>query len=315
MKAKTVSVIILTKNAGRYIREQLEAIFGQEGVSGLEVVIVDSGSRDDTLAIVSRYPTRVMEISPEEFNHGETRNFGARESAGEQLVFLTQDATPAGPRWLANLLGPLERDRSVAGAFSRHIPRPGCSLPLARQLEEDWPQGGGKERIVKRVASREEFETDKAFYSYFANTSSCLRRSVWEEFPFRDVEFGEDADWAERVLVAGYAIVYEPTSAVYHSHDYSLKEQLRQHFDYGRFIRSSRLAPPITLRRTAKTFLVSLREDSSYIRREGLPCGAVFSCVPFHAACVLGRWMGEHSKRMPGSLVAALSRQRNIQIN
>jgi len=313
MKQEAVSVIIPTKNAERYLEEQLKAIFSQEDVPHPEVVIIDSGSTDRTKQIASRYPVRLISIKPEEFNHGATRNLGARAATGSSLVFLTQDATPADSSWLKKLLRPLREDQNVAGAFSRHVPRPGCSLALARQIEEEWPQAGGKQRIVKQVGSREELDARKPYYVYFANTSSCLRRSAWERFPFRDVDFGEDVDWAERVLLAGYTIVYEPDSAVLHSHDYRLREQLRQHCDYGRMVRSARLAPAMTLRQSAKTFLVSLRDDLRYIRRRGLPIEQFFFSIPFHACGVLGRWLGEHSDELPRMARGFLSRQRQIQ--
>ena len=313
MKDEAVSIIIPTKNAERYLEEQLRAIFSQEDVPRPEVVIIDSGSTDGTIRIAARYPVRLISIQPEEFNHGATRNLGAREATWSYLVFLTQDATPADDSWLKNLLRPLREDPAVAGAFSRHVPRPGCSLPLARQIVEEWPQAGGRQRIVKQVSSREELEARRPYYVYFANTSSCLRRSAWERFPFRDVDFGEDADWAERVLLAGCKVVYEPDSAVLHSHDYRLREQLRQHYDYGRMVRGARLAPAITLRRSVKTFLVSLRDDFNYIRKERRPRGQFLFSIPFHACCVLGRWLGEHSERLPRMVRDFLSRQRQIQ--
>jgi len=313
MSDDTVSIIIPVKNAALHLDEQLRAIISQEGAPPPDVVLIDSGSTDATVRIAERYPVRVLRTAPEEFGHGRTRNLGARESRGEYLVFLTQDATPANGAWLRNLLRPLVDDRTVAGSFSRHVPRPGCSVPHARQIEEDWPQCGGLERIVKRVSSREELEARKPFYVYFANTSSCLRRSVWEEFPFRDVEFGEDADWAERVLLAGHALVYEPSSVVLHSHDYSLREQLRQHFDYGRMVRSADLAPHIGAWRSVTVMAGSVRRDARYLRRKGMPLRRLWYSVPFHGACVLGRWLGERSDRLPPLLTRSLSRQHRIK--
>jgi rhamnosyltransferase len=312
MSDDTISIIIPVKNAERHLDEQLRAIFGQKGAPRIEVLLIDSGSTDATRRIAEQHPVRLISIRPEEFNHGGTRNMGARESKGVYLVFLTQDATPADDAWLAHLLKPLRDDGTVAGAFSRHVPRPGCSIPLVRQIEE-WPQCGGSERVVKRVSSRAELDARKPFFVYFANTSSCIRRSVWEKFPFREVEFGEDVDWAERVLLAGYAIVYEPSSAVLHSHDYTLREQIRQHYDYGRMVRSARLASAITVRQSVRTTLVSLRDDRRYIRRKGLPMRTLLGSIPYHASCVLGRWLGEHSERLPRTLRRHLSRQSQIK--
>nr|MBP7694703.1 glycosyltransferase family 2 protein [Anaerolineales bacterium] len=203
--APEIAVILLTKNSQRYLAEQLEAVFAQAAGRGVEVIAVDSGSRDATLEIFSRYPVRVFSIAPAEFNHGETRNFGARQASASvrYLVYLTHDATPA-PGWLAALLTAVETSPDVAGAHSRHLPRPTCPLPMARLLQEEWEQSGTPDRVVKRLTDRADYERRRVWYAWFSNTSSCLRRAVWEQIPFRRVDFAEDADWADRVLQAGY---------------------------------------------------------------------------------------------------------------
>jgi rhamnosyltransferase len=64
----------------------------------------------------------------------------------------------------------------------------------------------------------------------FDNVSSCLRRSVWEEFPFGRTSFGEDLRWGKKVVEAGYKLVYEPRSAVFHSHERGAAYDLRRHY-------------------------------------------------------------------------------------
>jgi rhamnosyltransferase len=64
----------------------------------------------------------------------------------------------------------------------------------------------------------------------FDNISSCLRRSVWERFPFDKTNFGEDLRWGKKVIEAGYKIVYEPRSAVIHSHERGAVYDLRRHY-------------------------------------------------------------------------------------
>jgi rhamnosyltransferase len=58
--------------------------------------------------------------------------------------------------------------------------------------------------------------------------SSCLRRSVWEKHPFRRISFGEDIEWSERVMKRGYKIVYDPKSAVIHSHNRSALYEMKR---------------------------------------------------------------------------------------
>ena len=104
----SVSVLLVTKNGERYLAETLQRVQGQRGHFRLaEIIAVDSGSRDRTLAILEAHAVRVLRIPPQEFGHGKTRNLAAAQAQGDYLVFLTQDATPANAGWLAALLAPL----------------------------------------------------------------------------------------------------------------------------------------------------------------------------------------------------------------
>lgn len=143
MNMPDVSIIIPVKNGARYLEEVLQGIYAQQTRHVYEVIVIDSGSNDRSLEIAAGFPARVARIRPEEFNHGGTRNLGGKLAHPDSryLVYLTQDATPL-PGWLEYLIAPLEEEMQVAGAFSRHVPRPDCNPILARQMREDWQQCG-----------------------------------------------------------------------------------------------------------------------------------------------------------------------------
>ncbi|GAG06643.1 unnamed protein product, partial [marine sediment metagenome] len=101
------SIIILTKNAGNEFEKLLDAVFSQSS-KDFEVVLIDSGSTDKTLEIAKGFPVRIHKIKPESFDHGGTRNLGAKLAKGKYLVYLTQDAIPANRMWLENLIKPLK---------------------------------------------------------------------------------------------------------------------------------------------------------------------------------------------------------------
>ena len=131
----SVSVLLVTKNGERYLAETLQCIRLQQGRFRLaEIIAVDSGSRDQTLAILESHAVRVIRIPPHEFGHGKTRNLAAAHAQSDYLVFLTQDATPANTEWLEKTLAPLQADPSIAGAYSRHLPRPDCHPMEWRQI-------------------------------------------------------------------------------------------------------------------------------------------------------------------------------------
>ena len=88
-------------------------------------------------AIARDAGAELIEIAPEEFGHGRTRNLGARAHRGELIAFLTQDATPAATGWLARLSrGASTLAERVGAAFGPHLPRPDTSPMIARELTE-----------------------------------------------------------------------------------------------------------------------------------------------------------------------------------
>ena len=119
--APRASIIILCKNAAQKIDSVLKGIFAGRTDFAYEVIIIDSGSRDGTKDIIAKYPVKVIEIPPNLFSHGGTRNTGASLAGGEFIVFLTQDAVPKDEYWLSRLLDNFS-DSGVAGVYGRQLP-------------------------------------------------------------------------------------------------------------------------------------------------------------------------------------------------
>ena len=222
---KYASIVILTKNAGSDFRDALEAIFAQKYPGNFEVIIVDSGSTDNTLEIARNHPAKVHQIKPEDFGHGKTRNFAASLANGDYLVFLTQDAVPATDNWLSNLIKNFE-DSEVTGVYGRQIPKKGTNPMESFFLNTRYP-------FSKRVKSAGQGKVDMNAI-FFSNANSAIRKEIWEKYPFDDsLIMSEDQEWAKKVLLAGCTIVYDPEAAVYHSHNYSLKTVFQRYFDSG----------------------------------------------------------------------------------
>jgi rhamnosyltransferase len=317
-----VSIILLTKNSRRYLREILEAIYAQEARRAFEVIAVDSGSQDGTLDLLAAFPVRVFRIPPQSFNHGETRNLGAQQAhpASRYLVYLTHDATPT-PGWLDALLAAVDESPQVAGAFSRHLPRPTCPLPMARLLTEEWEQSGTPERVVKKITDPDDYAQRRIHYVWFSNTSACLRKEVWQAFPFARVDFAEDAEWADRVLRAGYTLIYEPASQVIHSHDYGLWDQFAQNVDHARGM--TRLfelpADPARsgLRWMAREFLRLFYADARYLAAQRMPVWRKAYWLSYsplwHLASHLGGRVGRRYDKLPAWLIRRISKQERLK--
>ena len=90
-----VSVIVPTFNVERYIAECLESALSQEFDGGYEVIVVDDGSTDETLALVESFARRDGRVRffqvPHDGAPGKARNLGIEEAQGDYLVFLDSD--------------------------------------------------------------------------------------------------------------------------------------------------------------------------------------------------------------------------------
>ncbi|WP_213804060.1 glycosyltransferase family 2 protein [Granulicella sp. dw_53] len=193
-----------------------------------QVLIVDSDSTDDTVRLAGEAGFAVLSIAREEFNHGGTRQRAAvMVPDAEILVYLTQDAILAGPDELKKLLSAFE-DPAVAAAYGRQLPRVG-----ARGIERH-ARGFNYPPVpqVRELASREQLGFKAIFIS---NSFAAYRRSALMEvggFP-SDVIFGEDTVTAAKLLMAGYKVAYVAEACVYHSHAYTLLQELERYFDIG----------------------------------------------------------------------------------
>lgn len=222
----TVSVLILTKNEGRNISQCLDAVFSQESPVGLEVILIDSGSSDQTVEIASCYPLQLYRIAAESFHHARTRNLAAELAQGEYLVYLAADALPCSPSWLGALLRNFG-DNAVGAVYGRHVPRPGASIERRGVLDTMY----GDTRLVKSAACKTELGYR---YYHFSTVNCAIRKDVWERTGFpQHMNVCEDVALGAHILDAGWKIVYEPEAAVYHTHDFSSLRLFRRYFDLG----------------------------------------------------------------------------------
>ena len=93
-----ISVVVAARNAAATLARCLEAVIAQAG-DAIEVIVVDDCSTDDTRAITSRYPVRLVEL-PQHSGVAAARNRGADAAGGEVLFFLDADVVlaPGGMR-------------------------------------------------------------------------------------------------------------------------------------------------------------------------------------------------------------------------
>ena len=325
MDTLSVSIVILTKNPGKIFKRVINAACTQITTFPYEVLVIDSGSNDGTIEYVQSlaYPhVKLHVISSSEFGHGKTRNLGVRLTSGKYVAFLTHDATPQSHSWLQNLVSVAEEREDIAGVFGRHVAYDDADPFTRRELELHF-SGFDGHRIVS-MEDKERYDRDigyRQFLHFFSDNNSLIRRSVWEKFPYPDVDFAEDQAWAKLIIEHGFAKGYAVDAAVFHSHVYSLIERLQRSFDESyAFLRLFGYSLCPNLRHLYMSWKAMAKRDFAYSKQLGMN-RSIKGKVMLSRVLVdnlmrlLGHYIGAKGKSLPASMLLLISRDRRVLEN
>lgn len=273
---KKCSVVIPTKNGGEIFKRLLKSLQEQDDWAQVELIVIDSGSTDGTVDAARNAGATVVEIPPKNFNHGATRDYGISLASFDIIVLMVQDAVPNDSKLIKTIFQHFV-DPEVAGVYVRQIPQPGADLLTKRNLN-NWLTGR-TESEIRRMETLDWYESlkpiEKYFFCNFDNVCSAVRKSVWQRHHFGSINFGEDIDWAERVLKANFKIVYEPAVAVIHSHDRPLSyEYKRTYICHRKLYRQFGLHLVPTVYGAARSWVFSTKQDFRYVLNENASIGA-----------------------------------------
>ena len=267
------SVAILTYNGEDYLERILQQVTTQELDGGVEVLVIDSGSTDGTLAIVARFPAvRLHQIANDDFGHGKTRNLAAQLARGEFIAFLTHDAIPVSNRWLYELVKPFELDDRIVAVMGKQVPRSRC-FPLLKYEIQGVFAGFGPD-FGTSIFYKDEFVQSEGVLnaiSFYSDVNSAARRDfLVKTIPYRDVRYAEDQLFGKDLIEAGYHKAYAARAAVEHSNDLTLSQYRRRIFDETIGLRQIGFPVPILSRGgQLRLTLRGIAGDTMRILRDG----------------------------------------------
>lgn len=225
-----VTLIVPTYNAGDLWKKWIKA-YQHLAYPANQVIVIDSDSTDQTAILAEQAGFFVHKIAKSTFNHGGTRNLAAKlaDQRSDILVFMTQDALFATPNALERLLQPFS-DPMVAAVCGRQLPHIDANPLAAHARLFNYPS-------ESRIKSREDIQTYGIKTAFVSNSFSAYRKRVFDElegFP-NDTILSEDMYLAAKMILAGYKVAYCAEATVYHSHNYTLKQEFQRYFDIGVF--------------------------------------------------------------------------------
>ncbi len=299
-----VAICVPTRNAGPQFAIFLEMIKIQE-LPEPQLIIIDSSSTDDTVALAREAGAQVKIIPQAAFNHGATRNLAYRMIEADIYIYMTQDVLPASRHTLTDLISPFRLYPEVGVVYARQLPRSGAGPIEAYSRLFTYPAASQ----LKKKAGRALWGIKTVHCS---NACAAYRRKALVAvggFP-DDVIMCEDVYAAARIMEAGYDIYYQADAQVYHSHDYSIWQTFKRYFDLGVFFESRERwitdAFGGTQKQGARFFLGGL----SYLKAKG--CAHLFpEWVGDITAKFFGYKLGSLEGYLPTSVKKSISMHKN----
>jgi glycosyltransferase involved in cell wall biosynthesis len=202
-----VSAVIRAKDKASTIRDAITSVKCQ--TIPVEVIVVDSGSRDATPEIAREMGAQVLSIPADTFTYGSAINAGVAVASAEYVLILSAHCALPGPHWLELALRHFG-DGRVVGVNGNSIRR--VRLNRALSAEQRLIVGAMDDIVVQ----------DRPFYDGFvgfSNSCALVRRSACNQFPFDEkMTAAEDKEWANRVTQAGHRIVFDAALGTFHKH-------------------------------------------------------------------------------------------------
>lgn len=197
------SIVIRCYNEEQHIGRLLSGLMQQTIRDELEIVVVDSGSTDATVAIASRYPIKLVTIRPEEFSFGRSLNLGCQHATGEFIAIASAHVYPVYQDWLEQLLKPFAT--------------PDIALVYGKQRGNEVTKYSEHQLFASWFG---EASNPRQRQPFCNNANAAIRRELWEQLPYDETLTGlEDLDWARRVMQRGYHIAYSAEAEIIHVHE------------------------------------------------------------------------------------------------
>ena len=282
----SISAVIRAYNEGQHIGRLLTGL-AQQTVKLDEVVVVDSGSTDDTVAIAEAAGCKVVHIAKSDFSFGRALNLGCAAASGDILLFASAHVYPVYDTYVEHLTSAFQRE-NVALAYGRQV-------------------GDERTKFSESRVMLKWFPTDNIWdqgHPFSNNANAAVLKSVWEESPYDETLTGlEDLDFAHKLIERGHKIAYVADAPVVHVHEetwsITRNRYRREAIAYSRIVEGSDMSA-ITAGQLALSNIFGDYIDAVKTRRLR---GNVLSIPMFRTAQFLGAWEGFRS---PGHVSARL---------
>ncbi len=253
----TCSIVVRAYNEEQHIGRLLAGIF-EQSIRDVEVIVVDSGSTDQTVSVASKYPIQVVQIAPEEFTFGRSLNLGCRHANGEFLVFASAHVYPVYPDWLERLITPFAE--------------PKVALAYGKQRGNSRTHFSEAQHFAKLYPDLTNLDQQHPFCN---NANAAIRRSLWQERLYDEELSGlEDLEWAMWLRGQGYRVAYVAEAEVIHVHDEAPTQVFNRYRREAIALKRLRPQEHFGFADFVRLYVSNLASDARRALRDGAPARA-----------------------------------------
>jgi glycosyltransferase involved in cell wall biosynthesis len=220
-----VSVIIPTYNYAHFLKQCLDSVVSQQ-VAGMEIILVDDGSTDNTREVIAPYVNRIKYIFQKNQGLSAARNTGIRNSSGEWLLFLDSDDI-LGPDIIASHLSFIDQNPDVRLVVCRNRIFKRMSPDEDSKVQEQW-------RLYTKHLDVHLCHLNIAPPHAFLIHRNAVTETGWFDTQLRACE---DYDFWFRAALKGFIPRYNPHGCVYYRHhSKSMSANLENQFRHDKIL-------------------------------------------------------------------------------
>ncbi len=272
---RRVSAVIRAYNEAKHIGRLLEG-FEQQTVKPDEIVLVDSGSTDDTVAIARAAGCRIVNIDKSEFSFGRALNRGCAAATGDILLFNSAHVYPLYNTHVEHLVSAFDRE--------------GVAIAYGRQVGDERTKFSEARVMLKWFPNQNIWDQRHPFSN---NANAAVLKSVWQESPYDEALTGlEDLDFAKKTLAKGFKIAYVADAPIVHVHEETWgiirNRYRREAMAYARIVEGSKMSLPGAVGLS----LSNIASDYAHAVKAHRMRGNVLGIPMFRFAQFIGAWQG-----------------------
>ena len=246
MKKPLISIIIVSWNISALLRDCLQSIVATAEHLPIEIIVVDSHSADDTVAMVQReFPDVKLLAQTENVGFPRGNNIGLAQAQGDYFLLLNPDATLQEGA-LRLMIAYIDAHPKV-GVLGPQLHNPDGSHQSSRRrfptfwtglFESTWLQPYAPPSLLAHYYLTDSADTEIQQVDWVSGACLLTRRTVFDQVGGMDEGYemySEEVDWCRRIKEVGWQVVYMPMAHVFHHVGKSSEQAVtRRHIQFNR---------------------------------------------------------------------------------